>query len=94
MPETDSPLLMPLNDLDALNLDRSTLHTQTAVDGKVQQIERDGSGKPVIKWDYAATCLLTDVELGRLHCRFGLRSFDSVLRTLESADFQGLDRST
>jgi hypothetical protein len=58
MPDTDTPLLMSINDLDALNFDLSTLHSQITVDGKIQQIERDFSGKTVIKWDYAATCLL------------------------------------
>jgi hypothetical protein len=57
MPDTDTPLLMSINDLDALNFDLSTLHTQIKVDGKIQKIERDSSGKPVIKCDYAATCL-------------------------------------
>jgi hypothetical protein len=94
MPDTDTPLLTPINDLDALNFDLSTLHSQITVDGKIQQIEHDFCGKPVIKWDYAATCFLTDVELRRLHRGFGHRSVDTVMRALEAADFEGLDPST
>jgi hypothetical protein len=90
MPDTDTPLLMSINDLDALNFDLSTLHIQIKVDGKIQQIEQDISGKPVIKWDYAATCLLTDAELRRLHRDFGHRSVYTITRALEAADFEGL----
>jgi hypothetical protein len=66
---------------------------KAVIRGKIQLIERDISGMPVIKWDYAATCLLTDVELRRLHRGFGHRSVDTIMRALDAADFEGWNQA-
>jgi hypothetical protein len=87
---TDTPMLMSINDLDALKFDLSTLESKITANGKVQRIERDNSGKPVIKWKYPVVCLLSDAELRRILRSFGHRFVDTVMRSLEADELDGL----
>lgn len=85
--ENDVPLLLSLFDMDLLgvhynNLEHKLIHPAS---GMTVDISRQ-FGHPFITWDSAIQCYFTEIEIRRLHKRFGLPHQDKLFNLLRRAD--------
>jgi hypothetical protein len=90
----DTPLLMSLNDMDALGMDLRTMNNELFFDGRGQKLARDEKNRLVLKWKYRVECLYTDRELHKFHRAFGHTSVDRIMKSLQAADYSQLDGGT
>jgi hypothetical protein len=94
MSGVDTPLLMSLNDMDALGMDLRTMNSELFIDGWGQKLARDEKNRLVLKWKYRVECLYTDRELLKFHRAFGHTSVDRIMKSLHAADYSQLDEGT
>ena len=91
----DGPTLLSIEDMDRIglylnNLYDKLIHPASGQDAVVVR----GNGHPFVLSDTHVSCMLTDVELRRLHKPFGHRSTDKLTKLLEKSEIDNIDTDT
>lgn len=92
---TDTPILLSIEDMDRLgiyfdNLDNSVVYKCSDESSKVSMT----GGHPFIFWNPHITCMLTTIEVRRLHGRFGHPSTDKLIKLLEGSEIENIAPET
>lgn len=93
--DADTPILLAIDDMDRLgiyfnNLENTVIHTSSGQRGLVSRVR----GHPFIQWNPHISCLLTEVELRRLHRRFGHPSTDKLMKLLKRSTLENIGSGT
>lgn len=105
VPNTDTPMLLSMQDLQGLGYElrtgSNTLWARSRVtpqDGEYPRgphnLHRDERGRAVLSWKYRTQALFTDAELRSLHRSYGHQSADQILEALREAGYDELPKET
>lgn len=93
--EADTPILLSIDDMDRLdiylnNFTDQLVHQSLGLKARVQRRRVH----PFIIWNLHISCMLTSIELRRLHCRFGHPSMDKFMKLLQRAELSDVSPET
>lgn len=93
--DADTPILMSIDDMDRLgvylnNLENVLVHSKTGSKVPITRVR----GHPFVQWNSFSSCHLTEIELRRLHRRFGHPSTEKLLNILHRAEIADIGPNT
>lgn len=93
--DADTPILMCIDDMDRNelylnNVENVLIHSKTKLEAPVTRVR----GHLFIQWNTLISCHLTEIELRRLHRRFGHPTTDKLMKLLERSGLEQIDSDT